>query len=47
VDRDFTAAGPNQLWVADVTQVPTWPGFLYVAMVMDVRIRWLSDIGAT
>jgi hypothetical protein len=27
VDRDFNAAGPNQLWVADITHVPTWRGF--------------------
>src|SRR2546421_6268534 len=29
VDRDFNAAGPNQLWVADITYVPTMAGFLY------------------
>src|SRR5205085_9189443 len=27
VDRDFNAAGPNQLWVADITYVPTMAGF--------------------
>src|SRR5205807_6177554 len=31
VDRDFNAAGPNQLWVADITYVPTMAGFLYLA----------------
>ncbi len=34
VDRDFTAAGPNQLWVADITYVPTAAGFLYLAVVL-------------
>jgi putative transposase len=31
VDRTFTADRPNQLWVADITYVPTWVGFLYLA----------------
>jgi len=35
VDRDFTASGPNQLWVADITYVPTLAGFLYLAVVLD------------
>ena len=39
VDRDFTASGPNQLWVADITYVPTWAGFLYLAVVLDVWSR--------
>ena len=39
VDRDFTADGPNQLWVADITYVPTWAGFLYLAVVLDVWSR--------
>lgn len=39
VDRDFTADGPNQLWVADVTYIPTWSGFLYLAIVLDVWSR--------
>lgn len=39
VDRDFTATGPNQLWVADITYVPTWTGFLYLAVVLDVWSR--------
>ena len=30
VDRSFTASGPNQLWVADITYVPTAAGFLYL-----------------
>jgi putative transposase len=39
VRRDFTAAAPNQLWVADITYVPTWAGFLYLAVVLDVFSR--------
>src|ERR1044071_5682863 len=39
VDRDFQAAGPNRLWVADITYVPTMAGFLYLADVVDVWSR--------
>ena len=39
VDRKFTATSPNQLWVADITYVPTWSGFLFVAIVLDVYSR--------
>ncbi len=39
VDRDFTATGPNQLWVADITFVPTASGFLYLAVVLDAWSR--------
>lgn len=39
VQRDFTAPGPRQLWVADVTYVATWSGFAYVAFVTDVFSR--------
>ena len=39
VDRDFTAMGPNQLWVADITYVPTMTGFLYLAVVLDAWSR--------
>jgi putative transposase len=35
VERDFTAAAPNRLWVADITYIPTWAGFLYLAVVLD------------
>ena len=35
VDRNFTASKPNQLWVADITFVPTTAGFLYFAVVLD------------
>ena len=39
VKRDFTAVRPNQLWVADLTYVATWSGFVYVAFVIDVFSR--------
>ncbi len=39
VKRQFTASGINQLWVADMTYVPTWAGFLYLAVVVDVYSR--------
>lgn len=39
VNRRFHATGPNQLWVADMTYVPTWMGFLYLAVVIDVWSR--------
>ena len=41
VDRDFTATHPNQLWVADLTYVATWAGFVYVALVIDVFSRMI------
>jgi putative transposase len=39
VERNFTAAAPDRLWVADITYVPTWAGFLYLAVVLDVFSR--------
>jgi len=39
VQRDFTAAAPNRLWVADITYIPTWAGFLFLAIVLDVYSR--------
>jgi len=39
VRRNFTATRPNQLWVADITYVATWAGFVYVAFVLDVFSR--------
>jgi transposase InsO family protein len=39
VHREFTATRPNQLWVADITYVATWLGFVYVAFVVDVFSR--------
>jgi putative transposase len=39
VERDFTATGPDQLWVADITYVPTAVGFLFLAVVLDAWSR--------
>ena len=39
VDRDFSASAPNQLWVADITFIPTAAGFLYLAVVLDAFSR--------
>jgi putative transposase len=39
VDRSFVATAPDVLWVADITYVPTWSGFLYLAIVLDVFSR--------
>jgi len=41
VDRDFSAQRPNQLWVADLTYVATWSGFVYVAFIIDAFSRYL------
>jgi putative transposase len=39
VDRKFAATAPNQLWVADITYIPTSAGFFYLAVVLDVFSR--------
>lgn len=39
VERNFTAEGRDQLWVADITYIPTWAGFLYLAVVVDAWSR--------
>ena len=39
VKRDFKANAPNELWVADITYVPTWAGFLYLSVVLDAFSR--------
>jgi putative transposase len=39
VDRDFTADAPNQLWVSDLTYVPTWDGMGYVCFIVDAFSR--------
>jgi putative transposase len=39
VQRQFVASAPNQLWVADITYIPTWAGMLYLAVVLDVWSR--------
>jgi transposase InsO family protein len=39
VERNFTAPAPDCLWVADITYIPAWAGFLYLAVVLDVFRR--------
>jgi putative transposase len=39
VQRTFTASAPNRLWMADITYLPTWQGFLYLAVVLDAFSR--------
>src|SRR5262245_60811107 len=39
VQREFSAQAPDQLWVADITYIATWEGFLYLAVVLDVFSR--------
>lgn len=39
VNRNFTVSEPDRLWVADITYVPTWAGFLYLAIVLDAYSR--------
>jgi putative transposase len=41
VDRRFSATAPNRLWVADLTYVRTWSGFVYVAFITDVYSRMI------
>jgi putative transposase len=41
VDRDFTAAAPNRLWVADLTYVKTHAGWVYAAFIIDVFSRMI------
>ena len=39
VERSFSATAPDRLWVADITYIPTWSGFLYLAVVLDAYSR--------
>jgi putative transposase len=39
VERNFVVSGSDQLWVSDITYVPTWAGFLYLAVVIDAFSR--------
>ncbi len=39
VERNFSATGPDQLWVADITYIPTSSGFLFLAVVLDAWSR--------
>ena len=47
VDRQFTVDAPNRLWVADLTYVATWRGFVYVAFVIDAYARRIVGWRAT
>jgi putative transposase len=47
VQRRFTAAAPNRLWVSDLTYVRTWAGFCYVAFVVDVFSRMIVGWAAS
>ena len=39
VERIFAASDPDRLWIADITYIPTWAGFLYLAVVLDAWSR--------
>jgi len=39
IERNFTVTAPNRLWVADISYIPTWAGFLYLAVVLDACSR--------
>jgi putative transposase len=41
VERNFTARRPNDLWVTDLTYVPTWSGFAYVCFIVDAYSRMI------
>jgi len=41
VNREFVASKPDQFWVADITYVATWSGFVYVAFITDVYSRYI------
>ena len=41
VDRSFEADRPDRLWLSDITYVPTWSGFVYVALVIDAYSRFV------
>ena len=44
VGRNFTPSAPDRLWVADITYVSTWSGWVYVAFVTDAYARRILDI---
>ena len=39
LDRQFAASGPNKIWLADITYIPTGEGWLYLAVVLDLFSR--------
>ena len=43
--RDFVAARPNKVWLADITYIPTREGFLYLAFILETPIRARSSAG--
>ena len=48
VQREFTATGINQLWVADMTYIPTWAGFVHLAVgSMSTAARWWDGPSAS
>ena len=38
VARTFMVVAPNQMWVGDITYIPTWEGWLYLAVLVDARV---------
>ncbi len=43
LQRDFTAAGPNETWVCDIIYVRTWNGFVYFAFILDCYSRMIAN----
>ena len=41
LQRDFTATRPNEKWVADITYLRTWNGFVYLAFILDCYSRMI------
>ena len=41
VERDFSASGPNKPWVADLTYVVSWSGFVYASFIIDAFSRFI------
>jgi putative transposase len=39
LEREFTVADPDRVWVSDITYIRTWEGWLYLAAVMDLYSR--------
>ena len=39
MNRNFAPTAPDRLWVADITYVSTWSGWVYVAFVVDAYAR--------
>ena len=41
VERNFRADVVDRIWIADITYVPTWAGFVFLAIVLDIFSRWV------